>query len=79
MSDDKFKNRYRIPSARAAWHDYLGGAYFVTICTKDREFYFGKIEDEQMHLSEIGEYAEVRRDESRLYKGDGIRGFCFLD
>ena len=59
MSEDKYQNRYRIPSARAAWHDYLGGAYFVTICTKDREFYFGRIEDNQMHLSEIGRYADV--------------------
>jgi len=58
MSEEKFKDRYRIPSTRAAWHDYLGGAYFVTICTKDREFSLGKIEDEQMYLSEIGKYAE---------------------
>ena len=58
MSEEKFKGRYRIPSTRAAWHDYLGGTYFVTICTKDREFFLGKIEDEQMHLSEIGKYAE---------------------
>ena len=58
MSEDKYKNRYRIPSARANWHDYLGGAYFITICTKDREFYFGKIENDQMHLSEIGKYAD---------------------
>ena len=57
MSEDKYKNRYRIPSARAAWHDYMGGAYFVTICTKDREFFFGKIENDEMHLSEIGRYA----------------------
>ena len=68
MSEDKYKNRYRIPSARAAWHDYMGGAYFVTICTKDREFYFGKIEDGEMHLSEIGRYAnEQFRDVSSNY------------
>ena len=68
MSEDKYKNRYRIPSARANWHDYLGGAYFVTICTKDCEFYFGKIEDDQMHLSEIGKYADEQfRDVSLNY------------
>ena len=68
MSEDKYKNRYRIPSARAAWHDYMGGAYFVTICTKDREFYFGKIEDDEMHLSEIGRYADEQfRDVSSNY------------
>jgi REP element-mobilizing transposase RayT len=58
MSEDKYKSRYRIPSARAVWHDYMGGAYFVTICTKDREFYFGRIENDEMHLSEIGRYAD---------------------
>ena len=68
MSEDKYKNRYRIPSARANWHDYLSGAYFVTICTKDREFYFGRIEDNQMHLSEIGKYADEQfRDVSLNY------------
>ena len=68
MSEDKYKNRYRIPSARANWHDYLGGAYFVTICTKDHEFYFGRIEDDQMHLSEIGKFAEEQfRDVSLNY------------
>ena len=68
MSEDKYKNRYRIPSARAAWHDYMGGAYFVTICTKNREFYFGKIEDDEMHLSEIGRYADEQfRDVSSNY------------
>jgi REP element-mobilizing transposase RayT len=43
MSDEKFQNKYRIKSARAAWHDYNGGKYFVTICTKNREHFFGEI------------------------------------
>jgi REP element-mobilizing transposase RayT len=55
---DKFQNRFRIPSARANWHDYNGGIYFVTICTKNREHYFGEICTEpQMQLSQIGQYA----------------------
>ncbi len=40
---DKFQNRFRITSARAYWHDYNGGIYFITICTKNREHYFGEI------------------------------------
>ena len=40
---DKYQNKYRVPSARANWHDYNGGVYFVTICTKNREHYFGEI------------------------------------
>ncbi len=55
---EKFNNQYRIPSARAQWHDYNGGTYFVTICTKNREHYFGEINTEpQMQLSPIGQYA----------------------
>jgi len=41
---EKFKNKYRIPSARASWWDYANaGAYFVTICTADRVHFFGEI------------------------------------
>ena len=55
---EKFQNKYCIPSARANWHNYNGGVYFVTICTKNREHYFGEIcPGPQMHLSPIGQYA----------------------
>ena len=54
----KFNNKYRIPSARAAWHDYNGGLYFITICTKGMEHYFGKIQDNEMIYTETGKYAE---------------------
>lgn len=54
---DRFQNKYRIPSARANWHGYDGGVYFVTICTQNRVHYFGKIENGEMHLSPIGQYA----------------------
>jgi putative transposase len=41
---EKFKNKYRIPSARAQWWDYSrNGAYFITICTQHRVHYFGEI------------------------------------
>ena len=58
MSDDKFQHKYRIESARASWHDYDGGSYFTTICTKDREHYFGEIVDGEMVLSDIGKYTQ---------------------
>ena len=54
MGETKFKGRYRIPSARAWWHQYNGGTYYVTICTKDRENYFGRIVDGVMEMSEMG-------------------------
>ena len=43
MSTEKFQNKYRITSARAMWHDYGGGAYFITVRTKNGEHYFGEI------------------------------------
>lgn len=57
-TDEKYKNRYRVSSARADWHAYDGGFYHVTVCTKDRELYFGEIVEGAMRLSEIGKYAE---------------------
>ncbi len=39
-----FKNKYRIESTRLPGYDYSSdGAYFVTICTKDRIHHFGEI------------------------------------
>jgi len=57
---DKFHNKYRIPSARVSWWDYGWSAlYFVTICTKDKEYFFGDIINEKMQLSEIGEIVKA--------------------
>jgi len=58
----KFQNKYRIPSARHPYWDYSkNAAYFVTICTKNRNFYFGEIVNSRasgnrkiMELSKIG-------------------------
>ena len=54
---DKFQNKYRIPSARAAFHDYDGGAYFATICTAGMEHFFGEISGGEMKYMEIGMFA----------------------
>ncbi len=55
---DKFQNKYRISSARLKNWDYGNNAdYFVTICTANREHYFGEIENGKMILSEIGKIA----------------------
>ncbi len=44
MMPKKFQNKYRISSARLQGYDYgANGAYFVTICTKNRVCYFGDI------------------------------------
>jgi REP element-mobilizing transposase RayT len=57
---DKFQNKYRIPSARWQDWDYASyGAYFITICTKNREHYFGNIENGKMNLFNAGVLADV--------------------
>lgn len=59
MTRNKFQNKYHIPSARwREWNYGDEGAYFITICTKQREHYFGEIENGQMQLSEIGKTAQ---------------------
>lgn len=56
---EKFQNKYRIPSARLKNWDYsTNGAYFITICTQNREHYFGEIVETQFIASEIGTMAE---------------------
>ena len=57
---EKFRNIYRIPSARASWWDYgWTGAHFITICTKNREHLFGEISNGIMHLSHLGVLADI--------------------
>ena len=42
---DKFRNKYRNDSARLNTRDYgAAGLYFVTLITKNRKNYFGRIE-----------------------------------
>ncbi len=57
---DKYKNKYRIASARLQNWDYDSNAlYFVTICTAHREYHFGDVADGIMNLSEIGKIVET--------------------
>ena len=62
---DRFRDSYRIPSARLQSWDYgWNAAYFVTICTAHRERYFGEVvagfdnDQPAVQLSEIGEIAQ---------------------
>ncbi len=57
---EKYKNKYRIPSARLPHWDYRwAGAYFITICTAKRHHYFGDVENGKMILSPIGVIADI--------------------
>ncbi|MDR1257920.1 MAG: hypothetical protein LBK65_01380 [Tannerellaceae bacterium] len=57
---DRFKDTYRIPSAR--WQDWDYGAsaaYFVTACAAHRERFFGEISNSEMSLSETGKTVQA--------------------
>lgn len=77
---DKFKNKYRIPSARAPFWNYSWeGLYFVTICTHNQEHFFGEITVGMMKLSEIGNIVNkewlktfVLRPDMNLWMGEYV-------
>jgi hypothetical protein len=51
----KFNNKYRIESARLRHWDYgRNASYFLTICTQNRQCYFGNVINQQMQLTELG-------------------------
>lgn len=57
MTNGNHPNR---KSPRASWWDYTTAAdYFVTICSKNRTHFFGKIENGKMQLSHAGIIADV--------------------
>ena len=67
MDNVLFKNKYRIKSIRLKhWNYSLNGIYYVTICTKNRECWFGDIVNGEMKLSRVGkiianEWVETER------------------
>ena len=62
---EKFKNKYRIPSARAPWWNYgNNGFYLITLCTAEREYLFGYIKNNEMVLSDIGNIVQQEWEKS---------------
>ena len=54
----KFRNKYRISSARLKNWDYgANAAYFLTINAYHHKHYFGYIENEEMYYNEVGKLA----------------------
>jgi putative transposase len=54
-----YKNKFRIESTRLKNWDYsANGAYYITICVKNREYLFGNINDGKLILSDLGQFAE---------------------
>jgi putative transposase len=77
---DKYKNKYRIASARAPFWDYgWNAAYFVTICTKNRLCWFGDVVDGKMELSAMGKIVQTEwlktfemRPDMNLWMGEYV-------
>jgi len=60
-----FQNKYRVESTRLKNYDYSSvGAYFITICTKNRDQLFGYINNCKMLLSPIGKIARLEWEKS---------------
>ena len=60
MSSTLYLGKYRNETARKPFWDYRNeGAYFITICTKNREHYFGEITSGKLILSPLGAVAYV--------------------
>lgn len=65
-----YKNKYRIESSRCASWDYTSnGYYFVTICTRNREHFFGEIITDRRDVSVERLNSSLHKDVSmeRLY------------
>ena len=57
----KYKNKYRISSARLQGYDYgKNGAYFITICTNERIHYFGDIISSPVSETQNGNVSETQ-------------------
>ena len=55
----KFKNKYRIESSRLSnWYYSSNAAYFITICTVNREPFFGEVNNGIMNVSTLGYMVE---------------------
>ncbi len=55
-----YSGKYRKNSLRLQNWDYgWSAAYFITICTKNRVYYFGEIKNKIMQLSPVGVIADV--------------------
>lgn len=50
-------NQYR-KSPRAKWIAYNNGTYFITVCTKNKQSYFGHISGDEMILSDVGRFLD---------------------
>ena len=71
---------YHRKSIRLRGYDYSqAGAYFVTICTKSKEYLFGDVVEGGMRLNEVGKMVQMIWDElPKYYQGVAINAFQIM-
>ncbi len=71
----KFRNKYRISSTRLqSWNYGWKGIYFITICTKNRQEYFGSIINSRIELTCTGVLAYIFWNEIKNHTENVIPG-----
>jgi len=71
--------RHHRRSVRLPAYDYAQpGAYFMTICTQNRECVFGRIVDGRMILTEPGQMVEAMRRQLPRYHGVDVDAFVVM-
>ncbi|MEN9307975.1 MAG: hypothetical protein RL173_1907 [Fibrobacterota bacterium] len=65
---------------RVQGHDYsLQGAYFLTLCLKERILVFGDVKDGEMHLNELGRFVEREwQNVANTYPGVSLDSFVVM-
>src|SRR3989339_967432 len=70
---EKSKNKYTIKSARLSNYDYSqSGMYFVTICTKDKEYFFGDVKAGKMMLNDVGKIIQDEWSKTPIIRNNVI-------
>jgi putative transposase len=71
-----FKDKYRIPSARLqTWNYADNGMYFITICTANRECFFGNIVETRCiaSLANMPEYEMQLNDLGKKVESEWLK------
>ncbi len=57
--NEKNQHKNRKTIRLQTWDYRWAGSYFITICTHDREHYFGEVVNGKMQLSQVGVIADI--------------------
>ncbi|MBD2198810.1 MULTISPECIES: transposase [Calothrix] len=76
----KYKGKYRVDSTRLpAWNYASNGAYFLTLCTQGKKYFFGEVVQGEMQLSPVGEVVQrLWGDIPNQFSNCDIDVFCVM-